>query len=56
MIRVYPGDVLELDTSAYLNPCRFQIVKKSSHIREEMLEEEVLTENGYGWIGKVLFK
>lgn len=56
VVRVYPGDVLELDTSAYLNPCRFQVIKKSSHIREAAIETMITTENGYGWIGKISFK
>lgn len=56
VVRVYPGDVLEIDTSAYLNPCRFQVTKKSSHIREETIETTITTENGYGWIGKISFK
>lgn len=56
VVRVYPGDVLEIDTSAYLTPCRFQIVKKSSHIREETVADMITTESGYGWIGKISFK
>ncbi|MCI8337016.1 MAG: hypothetical protein HFI72_07680 [Peptococcaceae bacterium] len=56
VVRVYPGDMLEIDTSAYLNTCRFRITKKSSHIREETIAEEIITENGYGWIGKISFK
>lgn len=56
VVRVYPGDVLEIDTSAYLSPCRFQIIKKSSHIREETMETLITTENGYGWVGKISFK
>ena len=56
VVRVYPGDVLEIDTTAYLSPCRFQVVKKSSHIREETIETMVTTAQGYGWIGKISFK
>ena len=56
VVRVYPGDMLEIDTSAYLNTCRFRIIKKSSHIRAETIAEEIITENGYGWIGKISFK
>ena len=56
VVRVYPGDLLEIDTSAYLEPCRFRIVKKSSHIREDLIVEEIITEQGYGWIGKIVFK
>lgn len=56
VVRVYPGDILELDTSAYLTPCRFRVTKKSSHIREEAIETSITTESGYGWIGKISFK
>jgi len=55
-IRVYPGDVVEIDASAYRRSLQFRLVSASSNIRTDTLAQTITVQGGRSLVGTVTFK
>ncbi|MDD2568021.1 MAG: hypothetical protein PHN47_03495 [Clostridia bacterium] len=55
-IRVYAGDVVEVDASAYERFISFAVVKASGNINVEYLREKLTVNGSKAKVGEVLFK
>ncbi len=56
VLRVYPGDVVEIDASAYSRTLTFHLVSASSNIRLQSLNREITVHGGKSTVGTVTFK
>lgn len=56
IVKVYPGDVIELDGSFYRRPVDFKVVRTSPNILEPALNHKVQTCANVVLLGKVKFK
>ncbi|GEM_PF-2302989 len=54
--RVYEGDVVEIDASAYNTWLTFLLVQCSSNIKKESLAKELTMQGGRGELGQITFK
>ncbi len=55
-VRVFAGDKLEIDCSAYGRPVYFQLVKASSGIDRSALQSELVLNGQRGSVGQIKFK
>jgi len=56
VLRVYPGDVVEIDASAYSRTLTFHLVSASSNIRLQNLNREITVHGGKSPVGTITFK
>ena len=55
-VRVYAGDVIEIDSSAYEKYITYAIVRASANINTKHLNEQVTVKGGKANMGSVLFR
>lgn len=56
MVRVYAGDVVEVDASAYDRSVSFAVVKASANINIDYLQERLTVNSSKAKVGEVLFR
>lgn len=56
LLRVYPGDTISIDGSAYQRQLLFQIRAVSSNISREFLQTDIVTDGNIAEAGIIVFK